>query len=95
MRFCDVLVNPSFTEGFPLVILEALTNKLFIITTCVGGIHEILCDYKYKKYIPVKSSDSITESVLNCRFKVEYKAEINKFKIDNMIEEHIKFYNIK
>lgn len=95
MRFCDVLVNPSFTEGFPLVILEALTNNLFIITTCVGGISEILCDYEYKKYIPIKSCESIACEVLNCKFEVEYKAEINKFKIENMIEEHIKFYNKK
>lgn len=43
-KMLDVLILPSFTEGTPLVVLEAMTFGLAIIATRVGGIPEILTD---------------------------------------------------
>jgi glycosyltransferase involved in cell wall biosynthesis len=40
----DVLVLPSYAEGFPNVILEALNYRLPIIATDVGGISESVID---------------------------------------------------
>ena len=40
----DVLVLPSFQEGMPLVVLEALATGCAIISTRVGGTPEILTD---------------------------------------------------
>ncbi len=39
---CDVFVLPSYTEGVPISILEALSYGDFIIATNVGGIPEIV-----------------------------------------------------
>lgn len=38
----DVFINPSYTEGLPTTVLEALGNNLFVIATDVGGTREIL-----------------------------------------------------
>ncbi len=38
----DVLILPSYHEGLPVCILEALTAKLPVISTTVGGIPDIL-----------------------------------------------------
>ena len=40
---CDVLVCPSFSEGMPNVILEAMSRGLAIIATDVGAISEMVC----------------------------------------------------
>lgn len=40
----DVLILPSYAEGFPNVILEALNYRLPIISTNVGGISESVID---------------------------------------------------
>lgn len=39
---CDIYLLPSYTEGLPISILEAMTYKLPIISTPVGGIPEII-----------------------------------------------------
>lgn len=38
----DMLINPSYTEGLPTTVLEALANGLLIIATDVGGTKEII-----------------------------------------------------
>src|SRR5690606_6695787 len=41
---CDVFVLPSYTEGFPNVILEAMALSRAIVATEVGAIPEMLSD---------------------------------------------------
>ena len=42
MRTCDVAVLPSYNEGLPVFLLEALTYGKAVISTTVGGIPEIV-----------------------------------------------------
>jgi len=42
LRSSTILVLPSYTEGVPNVILEAMASKLPIVTTPVGGIPSVL-----------------------------------------------------
>lgn len=42
LRQCDVLVCPSWSEGFPNVIIEAMASGLAIIATNVGAVSEVV-----------------------------------------------------
>ena len=42
MREATLFVLPTYTEGFPYVIVEAMANGCPIITTPVGAIEEML-----------------------------------------------------
>ena len=41
---CDVLLCPSYSEGMPNVILEAMSRGLAIIATDIGAICDMVCD---------------------------------------------------
>jgi glycosyltransferase involved in cell wall biosynthesis len=49
----DIFINPTFSEGFPRVLLEAMACGLPLITTDAGGIKDILGDDQ-KKYMSEK-----------------------------------------
>jgi glycosyltransferase involved in cell wall biosynthesis len=46
LNWADVFILPSFNEGLPIAVLEAMSYGCAIISTPVGGILEVLHDYK-------------------------------------------------
>ena len=52
MRTCHIFVLPSFYEGFPLVLIEALSSGCRIVVTELPAVREMTC----KKYMPFIST---------------------------------------
>ena len=50
MQKCDIFVLPTYTEGFPNVILESMAAGCAIISTPVGAIPQMLEDDGDGKY---------------------------------------------
>jgi glycosyltransferase involved in cell wall biosynthesis len=64
-READLFVLPSYHEGFPRVIWEAMANSLPVITTPVGGIPDILTHKKNSYFIETHSAESIVNAVIS------------------------------
>lgn len=62
----DVIILPSYNEGLPLILLEALRLGKPIIISKVGYISEVLGE-SYPLYCEPKNVDSIVECVLKFR----------------------------
>lgn len=68
MREATLFVLPTYTEGFPYVIVEAMANGCPIITTPVGAIKEMLT-YKGNvqgMLVEPKDSTALREKVMYC-----------------------------
>ena len=59
----DIFVLPSYSEGLPMSVLEAMSHGLPLIVTPVGALQEILEDRKNCFFIPAGSSEKLTESL--------------------------------
>ena len=57
MRYFDVYVLASLTEGLPIVILEAMASRVPVVATAVGGVPDVIGNSEYG--LLVKPNDSI------------------------------------
>ena len=59
----DIFVLPTYYEGLPNVILEAMACSLPVIATRVGGIPEVIKEGKNGIFINEKSVESLTNAI--------------------------------
>lgn len=73
----DVLILPSYHEGFPLVILEALATECAIIATPVGAIPEILNENN-AFFVPVQDSKAIENAIQKIQSSTQILNDMKK-----------------
>lgn len=64
----DVLVLPSYSEGLPLVIIEAMSMGLPVIATDVGGVSELVINNKTGFLLEHSDPRQIADAVLQLAF---------------------------
>jgi glycosyltransferase involved in cell wall biosynthesis len=63
MEQMDILVLPSYGEGFPLVLLEAMSIGLPVIASRVAGIPEMIVDGETGILIPPGNIEVIGDEI--------------------------------
>lgn len=95
----DVFINPSYTEGLPTTVLEALGNNLFVVATDVGGTREILPKEDLIQ-LNTLSEEVISDKVLKIsenwdmeyiKYKNFYPSVIKKFSWESNTKRFIEF----
>lgn len=62
----SIFISSSLWEGLPSVIIEAVYFAKYIITTdCPGGGREVLKNYKYCKFFPMKNYIKLSKIILS------------------------------
>ena len=90
----DVLVLPSYHEGFPLVITEALAFGCGIISTRVGATSEILSESDNVIWAEIADVNSLEASIKKLyddeKLLIEMKSKNKDLGLSYGINEHIK-----
>lgn len=63
MRECDALVLPSRTEGLGLVLIEAMSQRVPVVASAVGGIPEVLKDGVSGLLVPSNSVHDLASAL--------------------------------
>ena len=101
MKYFDALIMPSFTEGLPITLLEAMNAKVPVIASSVGGIPDVLdessCGYLVKSGDVEALANSITfliNSPLDVVTKVDlaYRRVCDNYSSVKMAKEYENAY---
>lgn len=83
-RFSDVFVLPTWSEGFPTVITEAMSAGLPIVTTGIRGVKDHLEDGVHALFVPTRDPQALgrtLETILSDRLLRERMARANEEKV--------------
>jgi glycosyltransferase involved in cell wall biosynthesis len=91
----DVLVLPSFREGTPRVITEAMASGLTVVATDIAGIPEQVEDGKNGYLIPTGNSKLLAERLRTLLTDAELRERMgargleraDRFSVTRMVEE--------
>lgn len=93
LRNSDIYCLPSYTEGLPTSVLEAMAFGLAIITTPVGGLKDFFKDGKMGYFVNSRSADEIAEKfqkLLSNKILAEEMGTFNRnFANENLTAEQI------
>ena len=102
-RTCDVLVCPSYSEGMPNVILEAMASGLMILTTDVGAVN-LMVDSDNGTLIAIEELKQLhlhIESILSLKEaelmqkKLSSIAKVKAhFLWDDIAKRHLEFFEL-
>jgi len=76
MAHLDALLMPSFHEGLPYTLLEAMSLGLPIIASRVGGLAEVLRHERTGLLVPVGDPDAIAEALAQLVQRPELAADL-------------------
>lgn len=76
LEWADVYILPSYNEGLPIAILEAMSYARPVISTNVGGIPEIVHSYQNGVLIEPGNSEQIKEAI---QFFIDYPDKILEY----------------
>jgi glycosyltransferase involved in cell wall biosynthesis len=79
--FCehDIFCFPSYSEGMPLALLEAIAFGMPVITCPVGGLVDIFQNGKMGAFVPAKNSAAIAKKIIAFASEREAMVEMARF----------------
>jgi colanic acid/amylovoran biosynthesis glycosyltransferase len=85
----DFMVLPSFAEGLPVVIMEAMSLKRLVISTYVAGIPELIKHQKNGWLCPAGDVDALAEVMREALFTSKSKLQtMADLAFDSVTEKH-------
>jgi glycosyltransferase involved in cell wall biosynthesis len=72
----DIFVLPSHREGFPTVILEAMSFGLPVVTTGIRGVADMLVEEENALFVPVGDSQSLAAALVRLLEDADLRASM-------------------
>ena len=94
----DLFILPSLSEGVPVSCIEAMACETPVIGTSVGGISDLMNNFKSGLLIPPKDTQAITDAIFTVfenpnPFKFDRKSGERYYSWNNIIKNTINVYD--
>jgi glycosyltransferase involved in cell wall biosynthesis len=74
----DLFVLPSFAEGVPVVLMEALAAEVPVVTTRIAGVPELVVDGENGTLVPPGNLDALTDAIAGLLEQPETRAAMGQ-----------------
>lgn len=83
----DVFCLPSFAEGIPVVLMEAMAMELPVVTTAIMGIPELVEDGVHGRLVPPGRSDRLADALAELLAAPERRAAMGRAGREKVLAE--------
>ncbi len=90
-RAADVFVLPSYSEGFPMSVLEAMAASLPLVTTPVGALAEILQEERNGVFVAPGDVQALSEALIKMAEQPEKRRQMgqtNRQAVESLFSPH-------
>ncbi|MDX2502912.1 MAG: glycosyltransferase [Gammaproteobacteria bacterium] len=98
----DLFILPSYSEGLPVSVLEAMAAKTLVLATHVGGLGELIHDGKNGYLVEPKAAEQLADKIRLCYLENEAAAETmreaaytlvcERFSSATMLQQYVALY---
>jgi len=97
LKALDVLVLPSYVEGAPNVVLEAMCARTAVVATEVSGTPELVRDGIEARLVPARNTEALTKALIEMLSDAQLRQSLSvaarerveeKFGLERMIDEY-------
>ncbi len=97
-QISNIFINPTYTEGFPRVLIEAMASGLPTVTTNAGGTNDIVGEFQSKFMVDthdregfaIKLKELIEDEVMQQKLSAENINQVKKFSTQNVAQMYIR-----
>lgn len=97
-QISNIFINPTYTEGFPRVLIEAMASGLPTVTTNAGGTADIvgelqstfMVDIQDREGFAIKLKELIEDEVMQQKLSAENISQVKKFSTENVAQMYIR-----
>lgn len=84
----DVFCLPSFAEGLPVSIMEAMAIGVPVVSTLIGGIPELAIDGKTALTVPASNVDALAEALSRMMSDDDFRQRAVKAAREAVVQRH-------
>jgi glycosyltransferase involved in cell wall biosynthesis len=101
LRAFDAFVLPSYWEGLPLAVLEAMAAGLPVVASAIGGTPEAVADGETGFLVPVTDAPALAERIAHIAREADLRARMGaagrarweaEFRVERMVKETAAVY---
>ena len=103
LRFFDVFVLPSYTEGLPITLLEAMQSGTPVVATRVGEVPEVLNGGRFGRMVPPGNPEALAKGIeelnsdkeeTNRRSVGARERVLTEYGLEKMVERYAELYQV-